>query len=302
MQDHVTVVPEAVMTEVKKEGIQESVLNGIDPELEQQIIREWQTIGICNDFVFCKIMQDEELLAELIRLILPDLRFSKLYVQAQRAIEIGVDIHGVRFDIFVTLEDGSIVEIEMQVLDTGNLPKRLRFYGSMADTQMLEKGVVYSKLRDSYVIMICPFDQYGEGRHVYTFTNRCKENHELEMGDGTTKIVLNAAGTMDDVRGGLKSFLDYVAGKAVDDEYVKKLDDAVQKARANKEWRREYMTLMMRDLENQEIGMEKGREQRDREKIADMLRKGRSPQDIADFCDYPMDLIREVEESLLVVQ
>lgn len=96
----------------------------------------------------------------------------------------------------------------MQVLDTGNLPKRLRFYGSLADTQMLEKGVVYSKLRDSYVIMICPFDQYGEGRHVYTFTNRCKEDPDLEMGDGTTKIVLNVAGTMDDVSGGLKSFLD----------------------------------------------------------------------------------------------
>ena len=75
----------------------------------------------------------------------------------------------------------------MQVLDTGNLPKRLRFYGSMTDTQMLEKRVVYTKLRESYVIMICPFDYYGEGRHMYTITNRCKQNHDLEMGDGTTK-------------------------------------------------------------------------------------------------------------------
>ena len=209
----------------------------VGSEIEQEIIRQWETIGISNDFVFCKVMQDKELLAALIRLILPDLQFRELQVQAQRAVEIGVDIHGVRFDIFVTLEDGSIVEIEMQVLDTGNLPKRLRFYGSMADTQMLEKGVVYSKLRDSYVVMICPFDPYGKGRHIYTFTNRCKEDHNLEMGDGTTKIVLNAVGTMDDVSEGLEAFLDYVAGKPVDDEYVKRLDEAVHKARANKEWR-----------------------------------------------------------------
>ena len=104
----------------------------------------------------------------------------------------------------------------------------------MADTQMLEKGVVYSKLKDSYVVMICPFDYYGEGRHMYTFTNICKQNPELEMGDGTTKIVLNAVGTMDDVNGKLKAFLDYVAGKSVNDEYVSKLDAAVRKARANK--------------------------------------------------------------------
>lgn len=56
-------------------------------------------------------MQDKELLAELIRLILPDLNFNDLHVEAQHTIEIGMDIHGVRFDIFVTLEDGSVVEI-----------------------------------------------------------------------------------------------------------------------------------------------------------------------------------------------
>ena len=268
----------------------------ISPEVEQQVIQQWETIGISNDFVFCKIMQDEALLSELIHRILPDLKFKKLQVQSQKSVEIGVDIHGVRFDIFVALEDGSIVEIEMQVLDNGNLPKRLRFYSSMADTQMLEKGMVYSKLRDSFVIMICPFDFYGEGRHIYTFTNRCKEDHTLEMGDGTTKIVLNALGTMDDVSDKLRAFLDYVAGKTVDDEYVRKLDEAVRKARANKEWRREYMTLMMRDLKNQEMGIEK--EQKDR--IAIMLQDGKTPQAIAEFCKYPIELIKEVQKSMLM--
>ena len=273
-------------------------IKGISPErlkeIEQQIAEKWESISICNDFVFCKIMQDEELLAELIRRILPDLMFKKLDIQAQKTVEIGPDIHGVRFDVFVELEDGSVVEIEMQVLDTGNLPKRLRFYGSMADTQMLEKGILYSNLKDSYVIMICPFDEYKKGRHIYTFTNKCTEEPELEMGDGTTKIVLNAIGTQDDVSEKLKAFLDYVAGKTVDDEYVKKLDEAVHKARANKKWRKEYMTLMMRDLENRELGREEER----KELIADMLRRGKEPQAIADFCDYPIKLIMEVKNGL----
>ena len=92
-------------------------------------------------------------------------------------------------------------------------------------------------IKDSYTIAICPFDYYDKGLHKYTFTNRCHEIAELEMGDGTTKIVLNAVGTADDVHGKLKEFLNYVAGKPSDDEYVKKLDAAVYKARQNKEWR-----------------------------------------------------------------
>ena len=63
---------------------------------------------------------------------------------------------------------------------------------------------------------------------------------------------------MNDVSDKLKVFLDYVAGKPSDDEYVQKLEAAVKKAKANKEWRREYMTAQMRDLVNQEIGEKRG--------------------------------------------
>lgn len=75
------------------------------------------------------------------------------------------------------------------------------------------------------------------------------------------------------------------------------------------------MTLMMRDLENQEIGLEKGRKEgrkegrkqgrkegrkeRDREKIAEMIRDGKTPQAIADFCKYPIKLVQEVQSAVL---
>ncbi len=62
------------------------------------------------------------------------------------------------------------------------------------------------------------------------------------------------------------------------------------------------MTLFQRDLENQEIGIQKGRDERDREKISDMLRRGKTPESIADFCGYPLKLIQEVEKSMLVTR
>ena len=42
-----------------------------------------------------------------------------------------------------------------------------------------------------------------------------------------------------------------------------------------------------------------GREQRDREKIEEMLRDGHTPEEIVNFCKYPMSLVLEVEKNLL---
>ena len=45
-------------------------------------------------------------------------------------------------------------------------------------------------------------------------------------------------------------------GTVTADSYVEKLEEAVQEAKKNREWRHEYMTLLMRDQENMEKGEE----------------------------------------------
>ncbi len=49
-----------------------------------------------------------------------------------------------------------------------------------------------------------------------------------------------------------------VAGERPADPYIEQLDAAVRRAKQNRKWKREYMTLYMRDLENIEIGKEQG--------------------------------------------
>ena len=170
--------------------------------------------------------------------------------------------------------------------------------------------------------MICPFDMFGKGLHRYTFTNQCEESPTLPMGDGTTKIILNAASTKNDVDPKLQAFLDYVAGRTVEDDYIKKLDEAVNLAKANKEWRDEYMAIQMRDLENQRIGEIRGEKRGEkrgerrgerrgkkigerrgsymerRRTITNMLHKGRTPEYIAEECDYPLDLVLDIQKAI----
>lgn len=47
--------------------------------------------------------------------------------------------------------------------------------------------------------------------------------------------------------------------------------------------------------------LDQGREQRDREKIEEMLRDGHTPEEIVNFCKYPMVLVLDVQKSMMVM-
>ena len=230
--------------------------SGMENEVK---VVSWEKLGISNDFLFGKIMQDAELCKELLQRILPDLEIDHIeYPQLQKEIKPDADAKSIRLDVYVRDGKGTIYDIEMQVTDTKELPKRTRYYQSLIDLQLIDKGQHYKLLKPSYIIFICPFDIFGQGRHIYTFENTCKEDKNIVLEDGAVKIFLNADSKMDDVSRELAAFLDYVAGKETDDLFVEKLKDAVKRAKKNREWRHEYMTLLMRDQENLEKGIEKG--------------------------------------------
>ena len=45
--------------------------------------------------------------------------------------------------------------------------------------------------------------------------------------------------------------------------------------------------------------LDRGKAQRDREKIEVMLRKGLKPEEVANYGDYPLALVKEVESNML---
>ncbi len=153
--------------------------------------------------------------------------------------------------MYATDEEDIFYDIEKQVSNTKELPKGSRYCQSMIDLQLIDKRQYYDDLNKIYIIFICPFDAFGKGGHIYTFENICKEDNSISMGDETVKICLNAKGSIDDVSKELKVFLDYLARKNIDDSYVERLKEAVKEAKKNREWRHEYMTLLMCDQENQ---------------------------------------------------
>ena len=111
----------------------------------------------------------------------------------------------------------------------------------------------------------------GKGLHKYTFENRCKEMPELVLGDESTKIFLCAGGNADDVSDDMKDFLNWLTTEQIgDSELVTKLQNAVENAQNQEEWRLEYMTLLMRDNEMRE----EGRNAERTESIRNMIKCG----------------------------
>ena len=135
-----------------------------------------------------------------------------------------------------------------------NLPKRMRYYQGIIDINIIDKGEDYNKLKKSYVIFICDYDEFGMGRHIYTFENTCIQEPALKLNDDTVKIILNTKGTMDDVSDEVKELLHYIGGDKPSSTLTKLLDEEVNNVKSNKKWRREFMTLLMRDNENKLLG------------------------------------------------
>ncbi len=153
----------------------------------------------------------------------------------------------------------------------------------------------------SCVIFICPFDLFNEGRHLYTFKNLCMEDKKTLLGDDTAKIFLNTESNMEDVNQKLIAFLDYVAGKKSDDSFVQKLENAIKIAKQNREWRHEYMTLLMRDQENIEKGIERGIEKEETRIIIRLYHNGFTPNQIADLVDKDIKKVEAVVKRELNV-
>ena len=204
--------------------------------------KKWEQLTFADDFMFGKIMVNPDICKEVLERIL-NIKIERVeYIERQKSLDVDYEAKSIRMDVYVKDGKGTVYNIEMQAANDDDLAKRSRYYQSIIDMELLDKGLPYEELNQSFVIFICNFDLFGKGRHIYTFKNLCTEDTHIRLKDETTKIFLNAKGTLDDASPELKAFLNYVStGIPSDDTFVKRLDEEVKKARTNRKWRREYM-------------------------------------------------------------
>ena len=212
-------------------------------------------LTIMNDVVFGVVMRQEKYCKPLLEFIL-GIKIKKIvYENDQETISAPViKAKSIRLDVYVEDNAGTVYDIEVQTTNKYNVGKRTRYYQSMIDVRVLDKGEDYRKLKKSFVIFICNYDPFGKSRLIYTFRNRCDEDYSIILPDEASKIIINTKGTIGDISDELRAVIQYMDSGSATTEYTKSLDEEVATVKADEKFRRQYMLLMEAYAMREETG------------------------------------------------
>ena len=148
--------------------------------------------------------------------------------------------------------------------------------------------------------MICTGDPFGEGLYKYTFSNKCHELPNLELGDDCVKIFLNTKGKRGEVSRELKAFLNFVEKSTVEnaanikDSYVKRLSARIEDIKRDEAIGGKFMTLEEKLDEVREDGREEGIKENSLKVAKGMKAKGYDIKDIIELTDLTKEEIERL--------
>ncbi len=208
-----------------------------------------KNLTIKNNFMFAAVMSDEENCKGFLERAL-SMKIDYVEISTEKNIVYHPEYKGVRLDVYAKDENNTRYNIEMQVLKQPALGRRSRYYQSQMDMELLLKGCEYAELPDSYVIFLCDFDPFGEGKYRYTFWIACKETEKVSLKDGRCIMFLNTRGkNAEDVPKELVSFLEFVhadlkeSQKDFQDDYVRQVQKSVIHIKGSREMEERFMVL-----------------------------------------------------------
>lgn len=242
-------------------------------------------LAISDAPMFQRVMSDAEICRKFVEVVLEVDIAEIVYHSTEQTIEPGLGRHGVRFDAY--LKDGSSVyDIEMQSYPRHGLGRRMRYYQSAMDTELLGKGESYDKLPESYIIFVCTHDPLGLGLARYDLERICVQDGRAPVECGAHWVALNSQAYQMMEGGSLRSMLEYICDGTVNsDPFVRLIDEAVSNANRDSKWVREVFCgiseaedLKIQARIEKEIarkeGLAEGREQGRRDGFEQGMRDG----------------------------
>lgn len=229
---------------------------------------------------------DKTTVSLLLNIILNRSDMEVIEVIAQRTYNNLLD-RPIRIDVFARDSLGKAYDVEVQRSNEGADCRRARYYSSMIDTRLLNKGQKFSELVDSYVIFITETDVIAAGLPLYEIERIVKQTG-VYFGDGAHIMYVNGSSEDDTPLGRLMH--DFKC-KNADDMHYSQIADRVRYIKKT-EGGREYMCKIMEDL-NQKAAYEKQKQ------IAiSLINKGKMDlEDIADSTGLSLEEIKTLAEG-----
>ena len=262
------------------------------------------------DFIFKKLMEDEELLLDFVTRVLSQTEqgiVSVEIVNPETPREHIEDKYSI-LDVKAITNDGRIINIEIQRRDEFNMVPRSLFHWSEMFSQQLKKGKNYNKLRKTICINILDFNLLDEAHfhNYYTLINPVSHNSlnaPIEIHFVELKKYEKYRELSDDE--GLKDWIEFLNAPATVKE---KSNPKIQKALDTLEGlshdgeTKELYNLRKEAQENGEIllntkfseGVEKGIEQGYLEAAKRMLGSGMSMEMVSEVMGIEAAVLRKL--------
>ena len=231
---------------------------------EAELLKKWESLTFTDDFIFSRVMHDEHICRQVVEIIL-GVRIGKIrYLSAQDEHKTDPDSMRIIMDVFLR-DENRIINVEVQTGHKKELPKRSRYYQSVADVSTTSTGTKYRDLPENILIFICTFDPFDRDFPRYTFQYICNEDKRLKLKDGSLRIFLNTKATkLSALDQKLQAFYHYLQDGVADSTLTQEIFNKITTLKNNSIERRSFMTLALKiadaRYDGYEEGFDKGRE------------------------------------------
>ena len=155
-----------------------------------QFSKSWEELTFSDNFLFCKIMEDEEICRQLLEILLPIKIGEIRYLSTEKEFHPTYKGRSIRLDVFLK-DSNRMFDIEIQTSDYKKLAMRARFYQGAMDVSTTKKRTKFSKLKESYILFLCKGDPFNSGIPVYTVKQTFFEQPDKPYDDRTHKVFYN---------------------------------------------------------------------------------------------------------------
>ena len=288
-------------------------------EQKQKTLKD---LNLLDRFLFSQAADDPDTMRDMLEIILGREVVLKLLPQTEKEQRTHPLNRYVRLDVWAMDEEERIYNTEVQREDTGNLPKRSRFYQALIDSNLLKPGEVgFQRLNPVYIILICPFDLFGYGLYRYTFQMQCKEVPELSLQDDAVRIFLNTRGQhAEGVPQELIELLRYMehtteeVSASCTSERIHNIQKRIHAIKSSEKIGVKYMQAWEEKILEQEKAREEGRQeghasglregltqggiQKLRKQVEKKVQKGFSVEEIAEMLEEDIETIQKLMEEI----
>ena len=225
---------------------------------EAELQEKWESLTFTDNFIFSRVMHDEHICRQVVELIL-GVRIGEIqYLSAQDEHKTDPDSMRIIMDVFLR-DENRIINVEVQTGHKKELPKRSRYYQSVADVSTTSTGTKYRDLPENILIFICTFDPFDRNFPRYTFEYTCNEDKRLKLKDDSLRIFLNTRATeLSDLDQKLQAFYHYLQDGVAESTLTQEISSKINTLKNNSIERRSFMTLALKMADARYDGYEEG--------------------------------------------